>query len=226
MTICNNCNDKIENKYCGSCGQSLAMNGKINAKEFVTEIFHSIFHTGGGLFYTLKLLFSKPEIVFSGYLSGKRKKYFSPIKLFLITGVIYISANHYVNKNIIDNQTQTLEYYFEHYKYLMIFGPVIIMAFLNWLIYKKKKLTFTENFVIGMYIQSALYLFNSLFMLINNLANLSMLLVGIIIGIFYYSFSTTRFYNKNKVFGSVLNAFISVLITLLFLTPIILNLKK
>jgi hypothetical protein len=226
MTTCNNCNNQIQNKFCSFCGQSIAMNGKINLKHFLIEFFHSIFHTGGGLFYTLKLLFFKPEIVLNGYLSGKRKVFFSPIKFFLITTIIYISSIHFVNEGINDYQTKTIEYYIKNYKYLMIFGPVLIAGFINWIIYKKKKLSYTENFIVSIYIFSGIYLISSFYMLLNYFANLKMIYIGIIIEIIFYSYAMSRFYNKNKVIGMFINTLLYLIIIFLFYLPIILTAKK
>ena len=226
MNVCKNCTNQIEHKFCGYCGQSLSMNNRIKLKEFLIEIFHSIFHTGNGLFNTLKTLIIKPEKVTEGYIDGQRKNYFSPVKLILISGIIYAIVSLYVNKKIKDTESEAINYSIEHYKYLVIFGPVILATLLNWLIYKKKNFNIGEHFIVSIYIQSIMYLFSSIFMLINNILDLKLIVISIFFSLLYYIYAMTRIYKKNNpLIGIVLNLVIYIMINLLFLLPFVLTRK-
>ena len=108
----------------------------------------------------------------------------------------------------------------------MIFGPVLIAGFINWIIYKKKKLSYTENFIVSIYIFSGIYLISSFYMLLNYFANLKMIYIGIIIEIIFYSYAMSRFYNKNKFIGMFINTLLYLIIIFLFYLPIILTAKK
>jgi hypothetical protein len=226
MTVCKNCTNPIEHKFCGYCGQSLSMNNRIKLDEFLIEIFHSIFHTGNGLFHTLKTLTLTPEKVVEGYIEGQRKTFFSPVKLILISGVIYAIVSLYVNKNLNDTESDTIDYYFEHYKYLVIFGPIALATLFNWLLYKKKHFNIGEHFIVSIYVQSIIYLSSSLFMLINNIFDLKLILISVLFSLLYYIYSMTRIYKKNNPFiGIVFNFVIYILITLLFMIPFVLKQK-
>lgn len=227
MTNCNNCNNTIENKYCAFCGQSKSQNGRIDLKDFLLDIFHSIFHTGGGLFLTLKKLIFSPDEVVNGYVAGKRKTYFSPIKLILISGTIYILVSHYVNVGLKDLQTKTLEYYFQHYKYLIVFGPILIATLINWIIYRKKQFSIAEHFISSIFIFSILYLFNSLFMLVNKFIDGNLISISIIFSVLIYSYSMTKIYfSKKFLLGFLFNIFIYLIVTTIFILPFVFLIVK
>lgn len=218
--VCKNCNNQFQEKFCGFCGQSIAMNEKIKAKDLITDIFHSIFHTGGGLIFTLKKLFQKPESVIEGYLGGKRKIFFSPIKLFLIFGVFYLATSHFVNEKETDLLTKNLDYYMSHYKYLVMFMLVLFSTIFNWFIYKKKQLSFTEHFIVIMYIQSIIYMIGSIFMIINYVLEARLIVFSIFLQILFYVYATTRLYSKEKIVkGILLNLFIYFIVMLFYVTP-------
>ena len=227
MSICKNCNNNFDQKFCGFCGQSAIMNEKINLKDFCLDIFHTIFHTGSGFFFTIKNLFFKPDVVVKGYLEGKRKIYFSPVKLFLITGTVYVFVNHFVNKNKIDLNTQTLDYYFDHYKYLMIFGPILLSTILNFLIYYRKKWLIAEHFITSLFTFSIIYILSSFFMVLNNLFQFKLAFYGIIISVIFYSYAMTNIYfTKNRIIGFILNIFIYIIIQSLFILPFLFLIKR
>jgi hypothetical protein len=89
-TSCPNCGkDYIkEFSYCPHCGQA---NKKLNLSfNFViSEFLLANFNVDSKLITTLKLLLFKPAKLTHEFLDGKRTKYISPIRLYLLISLIY-----------------------------------------------------------------------------------------------------------------------------------------
>lgn len=220
--ICSNCSEPVDKKYCPSCGSPLSFGNRLQFRSLFVDIFHSIFHTGGGLVFTLKELLGKPGNVLKGYISGKRKVYFSPIKLFLISSVIYLAINHWVNKNVIDAETKEISEAMSNFKYGIVFGNVFVNSFLNWLFFRKYRYSFPEHFVAMLYIQSMLFLISSLQMTFNKVFRFD---YGIILSGFlllYYVYAMMGFLDKGrKIVLILINCLLFLLSTVLFYLPVL-----
>lgn len=228
MTTCNNCNNTFEANFCNVCGQSKAMNEKLNTHHLATDLFHSIFHTGSGMIHTLKILVKSPEVVIKEYISGRRKYYFSPIKLYLISSFIYFAVSHFVVKDDKNEFQLEVNHILEKYKYVYMFGALLIKSFLNWLLFRKQKINFADNFIAVMFIQSIMDLNVSFFMILNyvffitGFISIDIVLIGTIISFLYYTYAMTRFFNtKNRILTISLNIFIYLLSMMLVLLPFI-----
>ena len=82
--VCKNCGFTVEASYCGNCGQK-ANTYRITWKELVHHLPHAILHLDEGFFYTLKQLTLRPGEALREYLAGKRKRYFNPFLMLLLT---------------------------------------------------------------------------------------------------------------------------------------------
>ena len=84
---CNNCNRSLEGVYCSNCGQKYLRSLRFRHlfKEFVD---HNL-DIDSKLFITLKYLIIKPWFLTVQYWKGKRARYTSPFKAYLILSFIY-----------------------------------------------------------------------------------------------------------------------------------------
>jgi len=84
---CNNCNQPLQGVYCSNCGQKDIQSLKFSHlfKEFVD---HNL-DIDSKLFVTLKYLIIKPWFLTIEYWKGKRARYTSPFKIYLIISFIY-----------------------------------------------------------------------------------------------------------------------------------------
>ena len=84
---CNNCNESLQGVYCSNCGQKDVQSLKFSLlfKEFVD---HNL-DIDSKLFVTLKYLIIKPWFLTVEYWKGKRARYTSPFKIYLIISFIY-----------------------------------------------------------------------------------------------------------------------------------------
>ena len=84
---CNNCNQPLQGVYCSNCGQKDIQSLKFSHlfKEFVD---HNL-DIDSKFFVTLKYLIIKPWFLTIEYWKGKRARYTSPFKIYLIISFIY-----------------------------------------------------------------------------------------------------------------------------------------
>lgn len=84
---CLNCGSIVEDRFCPHCGQE----NKVNRPRFhylFTHFFEDLTHYESSFWKTLKYLFLKPGLVVNEFLSGKRKKYINPIRLYIFVSFI------------------------------------------------------------------------------------------------------------------------------------------
>jgi hypothetical protein len=178
---CLNCEASLHSNqsYCPGCGQRANIH-RVSWHDVWHDALHYVTHTDKGIFFVLKMLFSKPGTVIREYLSGKRKKYMSPVTLLLIcAGIAYISFNLFDVRGLNANNMpapdtlqfpnpQAREAYGAMYeragkmnafmnknsKLITIMATPLI-AFFYWLFFRKAGYFFTEHLVANLFTVSA-----------------------------------------------------------------------
>ena len=88
-TKCLNCDTEFEGKFCPECGQS-AETGRFTFKFIWENLIAAILGRDGGIWFTLKNLFTRPGAMIVEILNGKRRKYFSPFPMLVFSLTIYL----------------------------------------------------------------------------------------------------------------------------------------
>lgn len=88
-TKCLNCGTEFEGKFCPECGQS-AETGRFTFKFIWENLIAAIFGSYGGIWFTLKNLFTRPGAMIVEILNGKRRKYFSPFPMLFFSLTVYL----------------------------------------------------------------------------------------------------------------------------------------
>lgn len=78
---CRNCGAALTGDYCSACGQQAHLHNTVGG--FFHDILHGVLHFEGKLGNTIPLLFWKPGQLTRRYIDGERRKFFSPLGLFL-----------------------------------------------------------------------------------------------------------------------------------------------
>src|SRR5215510_13853095 len=110
IVTCKNCGYQFHGKYCTHCGEKVYGEHDKKLSHFLEEAFHFITHFDNKIFRSFWLMLVRPGFVPKEYCEGKRKRYFSPISLFMVGVVIYLLfpllqgmnisfANHLNNNN-------------------------------------------------------------------------------------------------------------------------------
>jgi hypothetical protein len=86
--ICQNCGADIDDNYCKKCGQKKDAAFDRSVFSIIGHFFEELFTWDSRFFLSLKYLFLKPGYLTHEYISGRHKKYISPLKMFLFTSFI------------------------------------------------------------------------------------------------------------------------------------------
>lgn len=86
---CLNCGTEFEGKFCPECGQS-ADTSRFTMKFIWENLQAAVLGKDGGIWFTLKSLFTRPGAMIVEILNGKRIQYFSPFPMLFLTLTIYL----------------------------------------------------------------------------------------------------------------------------------------
>ncbi|MBK5719430.1 DUF3667 domain-containing protein [Dysgonomonas sp. Marseille-P4677] len=163
--ICKNCNNPVDNNYCGFCGQS-AKTGRINLHYFIHEIQHSLLHIDKGILYTTKELLIRPGVTIREYLNGKRVNHFKPFAFVIILGTIYTFVAHFFNlypeneiitfelsnhQEVANINKVIIDWIYSHYSLIML-SLIPFSAIASYIIFRKKGYNYPEHIIIYSYI--------------------------------------------------------------------------
>lgn len=209
---CLNCEHPYSGKYCPECGQS-AHEGRIDARYFLHDIPHSIFHIDKGFFYTLFSLFVRPGTMIRDFLEGRRVKYFKPfayvilmstistlLTKWVVSGVEAIYKKNYPDIIIPHNQS-----FFSQYFSLFIFLMIPIVSTVTYLFFRKNRYNFWEHFLANTFLaaqlnimQFLIYLVSFILLLITNKIINTNFFVPIFMSVFLYLYGSVFGYLMNK----------------------------
>jgi len=99
MNKCKNCDSNLIGLYCNQCGQKNV--DLLTIKELFAEFFDNILSLDSKLFISLKYLITKPGFLTLEYWSGKRNKYVSPFRLYLVLSVFYFFISSIVSSGLL-----------------------------------------------------------------------------------------------------------------------------
>jgi hypothetical protein len=92
MTHCANCGAALHGSYCGACGQkATALNPTTH--DFLHDLTHELLHVDGKIFKSVRLLLTKPGFLTREHFEGRRARYISPIRLYLVFSVLFFGVS-------------------------------------------------------------------------------------------------------------------------------------
>lgn len=156
---CLNCDQNILGKFCYNCGQK-ADTHRINLKHFIFhDILHGVWHFEKGILFTIKEALIRPGQAALDYISGKRIKYYNVFYLILILIGLNIFLSHYYDEFstiYLSTTPETenihkskIDLFLINNAKLIIFSIVPLFAINSFLVFRKKRLNFSEHFIIA-----------------------------------------------------------------------------
>lgn len=85
--VCLDCESVFEGRYCGHCGQK-AQHRRLPIKALFHDVLHDLFHFEHKITDTLWMLIRKPGFLTKEYLEGRRTRWVTPFRLFLVMSFI------------------------------------------------------------------------------------------------------------------------------------------
>src|SRR4029450_6852937 len=114
MTACRNCGADLHGRYCHACGQK-AVSTELRVHDLLHEGVHEFAHVDGKIVQTLRLLLFKPGELTAEFFRGRRSRYITPIRLYLVCSLLFFAlsawtASPFINiqltKNDIENSAE------------------------------------------------------------------------------------------------------------------------
>lgn len=93
QTHCLNCGTSVTGTFCQDCGQSARDNTDRSLSRLLAEFFGNIFFLDNRFFLSMWYLVRFPGRMTVEFLEGRRKKFVSPVTLFLFLNLIYFFVN-------------------------------------------------------------------------------------------------------------------------------------
>lgn len=90
---CFNCGTPIKGEFCHNCGQRVRDNLDRSLGRLLGEFFGNVFFLDNRFLLSLWFLIRYPARMTVEFLEGKRKKFISPVTLFLFLNLIYFIVN-------------------------------------------------------------------------------------------------------------------------------------
>ena len=88
-TQCLNCNATVKGGFCDQCGQKLRDNKDRSISTLLGDFLSNVFFLDNRFLISVWYLFRFPSRMTLEFLEGKRKKFISPVTLFLFLNLIY-----------------------------------------------------------------------------------------------------------------------------------------
>jgi hypothetical protein len=89
--ICLNCGVAVATRFCPECGQENTTY-RVSLGRLVGDLFEEVFQLESRLWRTLWALFRRPGLLTREYNAGRRVAYTTPLRLYLLTSVVYFFA--------------------------------------------------------------------------------------------------------------------------------------
>jgi Protein of unknown function (DUF3667) len=90
--FCHNCGIRLTGPFCAACGQK-ALPLSVTLHDFFHEFIHEMLHVDGRIWQTIRHLTLSPGFLTCEYLQGRRARWISPIRLYLIFSVAFFALS-------------------------------------------------------------------------------------------------------------------------------------
>jgi hypothetical protein len=101
---CRNCGAELYGRFCHACGQK-SVSADLSVHDLLHEGLHEFAHVDGKIVQTLRLLLFKPGELTAEFFRGRRSRYITPIRLYLVCSLLFFalsawSASTFINIRI------------------------------------------------------------------------------------------------------------------------------
>lgn len=220
---CKNCENSLRTdySYCPDCGAKVIRN-RITFKNLWYDLAERFFNVDNTFLRTFIGLFTKPEVVISGYIDGVRKKFMNPISYFTIAltlgGILLIfmkndlieltsagqmaaGADAAAAQNAMMPQVKKWVEAMYEYQNLFYLSSIPLLVVISRVVFwNHKKYNLSEHFVINLYAYSHMSIIvNTLYLLSSFNSKVLMIVsqLSLVGYVAYYVYMFKRLFNLN-----------------------------
>lgn len=157
---CPNCGTPRTGEFCANCGQKFG-EGNLSLSNITRDSIDTIFNVDNRVWITLKELFLKPGHITKEYLSGKRQRYISPIRIYLTFSALYFfvlsitDVNSMLFMNSFDLGGNEERFTIFMKSFIILFAPAF--AGVIYLLHRKQMKYYIESLVLALHLHSVLF---------------------------------------------------------------------
>jgi len=227
---CTNCGEMLveESSYCAACGQR-TMLGRLSIKALISEFFSSVFNLDAPFPKTLSKMFFTPHHIIKGFIDGKRKSFYAPVKYMVLCLFLNILIAELLGFDPLENQrsidTGTMnERSLQAYKAgeflnrnlnLFLFILPFSISFFSKLFFWRSRFNFPERAAMGFYLAGQFMVISLIPMLLSMwIPSLFYLMFPIVI--FYFIFSFFKVFEMRPRFGRLILSCFTAFFSFLF----------
>jgi hypothetical protein len=93
VIACPSCGASRMQRYCGRCGEKRIGNHDLSIRHYLAEWLETITHLDSKVLRALWVLLRRPGMLSTEYFSGRRVRYVTPLRLFVLLSVVYYFSN-------------------------------------------------------------------------------------------------------------------------------------
>ncbi|MFN9110846.1 MAG: DUF3667 domain-containing protein [Bacteroidota bacterium] len=106
---CLNCENIVEERYCGKCGQE-NIEARQTFWELISHFVEDLTHYEGKFWGTIGFLIKKPGFLTAEYISGKRNRYLPPVRLYIFISFITFLLPHIIPHPYVEDEAKLQAY--------------------------------------------------------------------------------------------------------------------
>lgn len=186
LLTCPNCNAVVIDRFCGHCGQKFPRRDERSLRHFLSEAGGQIFNLDGKPWQTFKYLMLKPGQLSAYDIAGVRKRFMSPLALFLTVMVLFFYSpvmndfalplnDHYIQwygdwarayiqqLQLSDSALSEFSARFQQQEtdlaktLVLLHAPLLALAL--WLLHARKPLRFVDHLVVSLHFWALLVIY-------------------------------------------------------------------
>ncbi len=226
---CQNCHSELLGEYCHQCGQKHVES--LEMRFILADSLGYILNYDNSFFRTIGKLLSKPHVLIQEFLKGKRKSYFPPFKMLILTTSILAIILIFLPETPAKFQGADISFNESDEKFATIFKSLIerfftftlflsipANALFNMWLFKKQSYNYAEHLVISTFIASAVNIFSALTyfaILLPELPQQIFASLFTLVMVVYSAYAYIKVFNQRVIVG-ILKYFTSTFLTTLF----------
>lgn len=182
---CLNCGTNVQLEFCPECGQH-ALDPDPTLRECLYEMAEDFLHWDGKVVTTFRTLITKPGELTREYLAGRRVRFISPLRVYLVCSALYfvisaitprapIAVGTGLTARISGNSIDLMDVALAIPKMMFVFVP--LFAFLLMLAFRQSRRRFPQHLAFALHVHAFLFLTLTL-MLVRRATSMATIQVG------------------------------------------------